>query len=268
MSRQAVSPLLLQRYELKYLIPIDMVEPISKVLESHCQLDYFSQKSPDKFYSINSLYFDTLDYKFLIDKQNGAEPSYGFRVRSYSDDPKPPYYSEIKIKQNDFCNKIRAKIDTEDWTSVLVEGNIPESLDPVSRAYLQRFIRAIVIYDLRPKVLTQYRRKAYFSEIDEYARITFDRDMRYQEEEGYNLRPTESLMRPYDNEDIFPYPESCVVLELKAEKKVPMWMVDLIKRFNLTRDSFSKYGNSIIETTAQPPPPGDFHPSWDPTFLR
>lgn len=257
----AVSPLMLKRYELKYVISMEMVEPISKAIEGHCLMDYYSEISHDKFYTINSLYFDTFDYRFLRDKQDGVDPSWSFRVRSYGDLPRPPYYAEIKIKQNDISNKLRAKFADSSWDEILRTGDIPVGTDPVQRRYLERFCRAIAIYDLQPKILTQYRRKAYLSTIDDYARVTFDRDLRYQHETNYNLLPDESQMCHYDHEEIFPYPESCVILELKAEKKFPLWMIDLIRKFDLRRDGFSKYGSATIETLMPYEPPKDIQPA-------
>lgn len=245
----AVSPLTLKRYELKYVIPMEMVEPISKAIEGHCLMDYYSQISHDKFYTINSLYFDTHDYRFLRGKLEGDDPGYSFRVRSYGDLPKPPYFTEIKIKQNDISTKLRAKLNDTSWDEIIQTGEIPPDVQGLSRRYLERFIRAHAIYGMEPKILTQYRRKAYLSTIDDYARVTFDRDLRFQHEETYNVFPDESRMCHYDHEEIYPYNESCVILELKAEKKFPLWMIDLIQRFDLTRGSFSKYGSATIETT-------------------
>ena len=36
-----------------------------------------------------------------------------------------------------------------------------------------------------------------------------------------------------------------VVLELKFTTQVPLWMVNLVRRFGLVRSGYSKYGNSI-----------------------
>lgn len=257
MSIEAVSPLLLERYELKYLIPLDMVEPISRDIEGHCTLDYYSRISAQNSYTINSLYFDTPNFMFIRMKQNGAEPSYSFRVRSYGALPRAPYYSEIKFKQNDFSNKMRAKIPDENWAETLTSGIPPEGMDANSLVYFQKFSSALQKYQMEPKILTQYRRKAYISQIDPYARVTFDRDLRYQFEENWNVRPREALMCNYDHEDMFPHPEDNVILELKAEKKIPLWMINLIRKYQLTRHSFSKYGSAILETRSELCPPLD-----------
>ena len=257
MSVTAVSPLLLQRYELKYLIPMSMVEPISQFLECHCSMDYYSQIAPDHFYVINSLYFDTEWFEFLKRKVERIEPTWSMRVRSYGHDPKPPFYTEIKLKVNDFTNKMRAKIDADDWALMLQTGDIPAGIDARSRSYLEHFIWLINTYAARPRVLTQYRRKAYLSDIDLYARVTFDRDLRFQPEEGFNVTPDEKQMCHYDHEEIYPHPEQNVILELKCEKQVPLWMIQMIKKFELTRNGFSKYGTCVLETMVEQLPPFD-----------
>jgi hypothetical protein len=252
MSVSAVSPLLLQRYELKYAIPLSMVDEISAYIEGWCNLDYFSQISPKNSYTINSLYFDTLNHQFLVRKANGAEIGHSLRVRSYGDNPKPPYYAEIKVKMNDFSNKMRAKLQGENWEEVIRHGVIPEGLDPVSEGYLKQFLYLIDSNGASPKILTQYKRKAYLSTIDNYARVTFDRDLRYMHCEDFCVTPDESKMIPYDLEDIYPHPDEHVILELKAEKRIPMWMIELIRRFDLSRVGFSKYGSAITETKGEP----------------
>lgn len=257
MSLDAVSPLLLERYELKYLIPVSMIDVISKDIEGHCSLDYYSQISPQNSYVINSLYFDTPNFMFIRFKQNGVEPSYSFRVRSYGSSPKPPYYSEIKFKKNDFSNKMRAQIASEDWADILLSGTPLPEMDAISKNYFEKFASALLHYQMEPKILTQYRRKAYISNIDHYARVTFDRDLRYQLEENWNLKPNEESMCHYDHEDMFPHPEDNVILELKAEKKIPLWMIDLIRKHNLTRHSFSKFGSAMLETRSELVPPFD-----------
>jgi SPX domain protein involved in polyphosphate accumulation len=247
MSISPVSPLLLQRYELKYLITPDMVEPISKFIEGHCVMDYYSQIAPQNSYVINSLYFDTFTKQLLRRKLEGLDNTYCLRVRSYGSEPKPPYFTEVKLKKNDFSNKMRAKVDVENWAEMLESGTVPDDFDPKSRQYLEQFIFLMHKDGARPAILTQYRRKAYLSEIDGYARVTFDRDLRYQIEENYNVHPDESLMCHYDVDEIYPHPDKNVILELKCEKKIPLWMKQLIMKFDLTRKGFSKYGTSIFE---------------------
>lgn len=267
MSVSPVSPLLLQRYELKYLIPLSMVDEISKFVEGHCVMDYYSQIAPQNSYIINSLYFDTLTNHLLRRKLAGLDSTWCLRVRSYGADPQPPYFTEVKYKKNDFSNKMRAKIG-EDWAEILENGIVPADMDPKGRAFLEQFIFLMHKDGAYPRILTQYRRKAYLSEIDNYARVTFDRDLRYQFSDGiYNVIPDEKQMTNYDIDEIYPHPDECVILELKCERQIPLWMKQLIQRFDLTRRGFSKYGGSIFEILCPKAPefpnPFDLQPKFN-----
>lgn len=242
---QQVSPLNLERYELKYLISPELIEPISRFVESYCHLDYYSEIAKDHFYTINSLYLDTPNLYLLRYKETADAFSFNMRIRSYGDGEKPPYFFEIKYKIRDFVRKHRALISDDNWPDILEYDAIPKDLNIASRENLESFLRVKMTYNVKPVILTQYRRKAYLSHTDNYARVTFDRDLRYQEMDQWVVRPQERELNHYDHPESFELPGQSVVLELKCEKKIPVWMIDLIKRFQLVRSSFSKYGNSM-----------------------
>lgn len=246
MASGPVSPLTLERYELKYLIPFSMVEPISKYVEMFCDMDYYSQISPDHFYTINSLYFETHKFYFIRAKEN-LTGKYSMRVRSYGDKPKPPYFFEVKEKIGEFSKKRRGVVPVENWSDLLTDPSIEPTFNAAGDKHLQYFLSMVTTYGANPTILTQYRRKAYLSTVDDYARVTFDRSMRYREESGYNVHPSEETMLNYDHPASFGAPGANVVLELKCERKIPVWIVDLIKRFDLTRGGFSKFDSSIRE---------------------
>lgn len=247
-----ISPLELERYELKYLIPLSLVGPISQFVERYCEMDYYSRVSPDQFYTINSLYLDTPSLYLLRFKEAANAFSFNMRVRSYGGSPQPPYFFEIKYKLRDFVRKKRAKVDTADWMDILEWGQVPAGMELGSRMNLENFIFMKQTYNVGPVILTQYRRKAYLSFIDDYARVTFDRDLRYQEMDRWCVTPDEKDLSHYDHPGSFEEPGCNVILELKCEKKIPLWMVDLIRYFQLEQGSFSKFGNSML-THLQPP---------------
>jgi hypothetical protein len=252
MAIKPVSPLNLDRYEIKYLIPMAMVKPISEYVEQFCEMDYYSQISHDNFYVINSLYLDTVS-KFVLRKQQNQEHAFScFRIRSYGPSPKPPYYVESKQKIGDFCKKRRGKIPFENIEDLFTKPDEIPGFDPYADKNVACFLEKHTTLGLEPKILTQYRRKAYLSTCDDYARVTFDRDLRFMEEFTYNVKPDESRMSHYDQPDAFDWHGSGanVVLELKAERKIPIWMIELVRRFDLTRGNFSKYKNSMLEMQA------------------
>jgi len=246
---QVEIPQILERYELKYHIPFDLVEPISDFVKPYCSLDRYSEIEENNFYVINNLYLDSVFYTFLKNRLEGAEKRFNMRIRSYGKKPVPPYFFEIKHKEGDIIKKFRAKCCCENIEQLFF------SSDPVNEfgftgneaKNIDLFRQIAISYGVEPKILTQYKRKAWISDTDDYARVTFDVDLKCMEENSFNVIPDEKRLDNYDNETIFD-PGCSTILELKCyTSNVPSWMIDLIQRFNLKRGSFSKYSNGALK---------------------
>lgn len=247
---QKIMPPRIERYELKYTIPFEYIEPISEFVSVYCSLDKYSEKSDDYFYQINNLYFDSPNYLFLRRRIEHNANRFNMRIRSYADNPGTLYFLEIKHKIGDVIRKYRSMGNDNMWFMPFIYSgheaklNFRNETEKKNRLLFERLLQT---YRAGPKVLTQYRRKAYVSEVDDYARVTFDVNLRCMREERYNLNPFEDQMVSCDAEVIFD-PGCSVILELKCQTtKVPLWMLDLIKYFNLRRRSFSKYMTGIFE---------------------
>lgn len=241
----------LERHELKYLIPYSYVEPISQFIAPYCQLDYYSELADEHFYAVNSLYFDTHNLEFLHKKLYGTYSRVNMRVRAYADGDKAPYFMEIKHKKGAIVKKYRATATEDEWPRILTDPSyrIPDSEQGKDRKNKELFLRMAMSYAIEPKILTRYRRRAFFSTVDDYARVTMDIDMKCRQEDQYTLLVGDDMTN-YDNETIYAvnsYSDANVVLELKSNiGEVPMWMLDLIKTFELKHSGFSKYMNSMF----------------------
>lgn len=244
------SPLLFERYELKFLIPEDLIEPISDFVSIYCELDPYSEREKDKFYKVNNIYLDSPSFLFLQKRLAGIDHRFNMRIRSYGETPSFPFFCEVKHKTMGIVKKRRAKIFEENWAEIFDEKNIENSdssdIWADTEDYKTHFLRLAFLHNASPKVFTQYRRKAYASVVDDYARVTFDRDLRYQRRETYDLSPMEEGLSHYDNPTKFTQ-DSNIILELKCTTQVPKWFLDLISYFNLSRTSFSKYVTGIQE---------------------
>ena len=251
MTVKATLAPVIERHELKYTIPYSYVEPISRFVELYCSLDYYSASVPDSFYPVTSLYFDTIGFEFLQQRMYGKDGRFNVRVRCYGNHGEPPYFLEIKRKSGVSGVKYRAVASKDEWPRILTDPafRLSENDSPKERINKERFVRVATSYAIEPKLLTQYRRRAFFSTIDDYARVTIDVSMKYRVQSHYSLVP-DSEMVSYDNETI--YARDCqndtsVILELKCNVgQVPIWMLDLISTFNLQQQGFSKYLNSTL----------------------
>jgi len=237
-------PALLERYELKFVIPERMVDPISNFASVYCRPDRHSEQSPDGYYCVYSLYFDSPDFLFLRNRLEKVANRFNMRVRTYDQERGTPCFFEVKQKRDGIIRKYRTKVEDENWECIL-DGADPEYRGVAEKEKADLFVRLAWSNCASPRVLTCYRRKAWVSEVDDYARVTFDRELRFQPEERCMLTPDQCRMSAYDNCTLFT-PECSIVLELKCyASKVPMWMLDLIRHFDLCRCSFSKYVNSM-----------------------
>ena len=238
--------LLMERYELKYTIPPSLIRPISDFVAVYCKQDPHSQASATGFYRVNNLYLDSPGYLFMRMRREGAENRFNVRIRSYGDDPQLPFFLEIKQKLNQVIRKYRARVTDPDWHFAYTQpGHQRREPDPDAweARTRERFERVIYTYNAEPKIFTQYRRLAWVSDVDAYARVTFDVNLRYMAADGYHPIPREADLIPCDPETSFD-PGCSVILELKCHASaVPFWMLDLIRCFELRRRSFSKYLN-------------------------
>ena len=241
---------LLERFELKYHIPVEWADAIGQFIAPYCEEDYYSKITPGRFYWITNLYLDSPKWTFLNWKKAGLLDRFNMRVRTYGEHPdqKGNFHFEVKRKVRDVCFKSRATIKGE--TPAFVWENSP-NLWPckgdTERKYLEDFLYKTHLYNAHPRLLTQYKRRAWFGLNEDYSRVTIDTCMRFREESGFDYTINPAYMESTGLPRFFA-PGCDAVLELKCPTtQVPFWMIDLIKKFNLKQGSFSKFGNAAAE---------------------
>jgi hypothetical protein len=238
-------PVIPDRYEVKYTVPLFLIEPMVRAVRRYCAYDKYSAAAPDRFYTVNSLYLDTPSYYFLRQRLAKAENRFNMRIRCYGDSPQPPFFLEIKQRRGDVVRKLRGVGCTADLEALADPATVPAAAAGGGKPDLKRelFFRIAHQYNVQPVVLVQYRRQAFVSECDDYARVTFDLDLRSASRHRFDPMPREAEMVPCDTETSFD-PGCSVVLELKCPAaQTPVWMLDLVKEFQLKRRGFSKYSN-------------------------
>ena len=238
----------LERFELKYIIPYSMIRHIENYISVYCEKDLFSQRENDAYYTVNSLYLDSKNFGLLGKKKNKVADRFNLRVRSYGDGTAPPYFFEVKCKRGAVVEKLRSKVEDEQWPDFFKYRTDGPNINQNNCGNLNTFFKHALALQAEPKILTQYQRLAYFSTIDDYARVTFDKNLRFQRVSEYTVTPDKEKMCNYDANEALGGPSASVVLELKSYRNVPIWMLDLIKYFGLNQRSFSKYEKSLEES--------------------
>jgi len=246
--RRAGFDIQLDRHEAKYVIPVWMISDIREFIRPFCEPDSHSRGDPPH-YTITTLQLDNPRFSLHYAKSNEAVQRFKLRVRTYGRPGESPVFLEIKRKIRGTILKSRARIPFECWGEDLIR-NVWVDLDFHSRqeetAFLE-FIRLVRELDARPVVLVRYEREAYVSNLDHYARVSFDTRLTYQPTDSWNswgeggrwISIDTSLVQNKDNNF------SGAVLELKTLSDTPQWMIDLVMNFSLERTGHCKYSNAV-----------------------
>ncbi|MBQ5610332.1 MAG: polyphosphate polymerase domain-containing protein [Fibrobacteraceae bacterium] len=241
---------LLERFELKYHIPVEWADIIGEMISPYCEEDYYSKITPGGFYWITNLYLDSPNWTFLKWRNARLLDRFNMRIRTYGEhpDPKGTFHFEVKRKIRNICFKSRATIKGENPSFVFEN---PKEMWPVKserdRQYLEEYLYKVNTFNASPRLLTQYKRRAWFSTTEEYSRVTIDTCMRFREENGFDYTVDPHYMHSTGLPRFFA-PGCDAVLELKCPcSQVPYWMMDLIHALNLKLAGFSKFGNAAAE---------------------
>jgi hypothetical protein len=227
----------IERREFKYLVAPELLPALRRALQGRCVLDRHA--GPARRYPIRSLYLDTASLRLA--RANAAEASVRFkvRVRVYPGTA-APVFLEVKRRYGDVIQKDRTPVPLDAWPRLL---DAPDGLSPGA----ERFADLVRSLDLRPVALVEYDREAYVSELDDYARVTFDFAIGCQRADDLTLLPRTFARLPIDHPGRTSTPEPRVVVELKLAGAAPGWMRALVERFDLQRHAFSKYVGSVEE---------------------
>ncbi|MEZ4450389.1 MAG: polyphosphate polymerase domain-containing protein [Nannocystaceae bacterium] len=241
------NPTLIERREYKYLIHAGLADQIRAAIQPFCEIDPFAAKSSGHRYLIDSLYFDTSNLSLFWANDHEVVDRLKLRVRGYPQAPGGPVFFEVKRRVNDVITKTRGKVSYSQWASILGDSAapIPAEIIGKDRAAVERFVTLARTLRVRPFTLVRYEREPYFSRIDDYARVTFDSNIRAQSVNNLSFEAAARGWRALDDAVTQRTLDSMIVLELKFTSAVPLWLVDLVGRFDLRRRSFSKYGTSI-----------------------
>lgn len=221
------------RYESKYLLNGTAYRRLYQDLLDYMEPDEYNRQH--EFYSISNLYFDTVHDSLI--RASLAKPKYKekLRLRAYGVPEKDAkVYLEIKKKVFGLVNKRRTALKLDEAYEFVRTGQAPELKDYMNRQVVNEISYFLRLYNLQPKVYLAYERKALFCKNNRDLRITFDTNIRSRR---YDLRLEQGDYGEQLLED------GQWLMEVKAEKTVPVWLSVMLSEHKLYRTSFSKYGN-------------------------
>ena len=239
---------LVTRYEAKYIISRELVPEIRAFIKPFCKPDPYALGEPPE-YTITTLQLDNDRLSLHMAKENEAVKRFKLRARTYGAIGSAPCFAEVKSKLEDTIVKTRATIPFEVWSEDLVFGvKLPNCFkNPRQEIDFLQFRRLVWETQCRPQLLVRYVRESHVGVVDRYARITFDRHLQYQVTDSWTDFGRSGTWRGMDSAEAqgFGLPFSGVVLEVKALSYTPVWMMDMVERFELQKRGNCKYSTAV-----------------------
>ncbi|WP_416978839.1 polyphosphate polymerase domain-containing protein [Streptomyces sp. T028] len=226
------------RFELKYLVPVEQAAEIRDELAERMDRDLHS---PVGGYGVWSLYYDTPQLRFYWEKIEGLKFRRKLRIRHYGDldgvTDESPVCVEIKQRVNRVTQKRRITLPYQ-VARRLCDGKEMVKHSPGESAFIQEVLELIVRLNLQPTAITGYQREALVGrDADTGLRVTFDRRVRGRDRDFHFGIPTP--------ENRFTIPAHLSVMEIKVNERTPHWITDLAARRNLNLVRISKYVQSV-----------------------
>ncbi|MBQ3549369.1 MAG: polyphosphate polymerase domain-containing protein [Clostridia bacterium] len=219
-----------RRREIKFLITEAEAKEILLFMSDKIVPDAYGKST------VKSLYFDTPSFRLI--RRSLEKPIYKekFRLRCYGDfNDKTKVFAEIKKKYKSVVYKRRIVLNEAEMLSFLENGP-PDGNDPTEKEISFFFKR---YENLKPAMLISCEREAYFAKNDDGLRFTFDRNIVYRDHD-LSLQ-SERYGTPVMN-------EGQVLMEVKAEGALPLWVCRMLSERKMYKQSFSKYGRAYIDT--------------------
>lgn len=216
------------RHELKFCMSEKELFMIEKRIEQLCRKD--AHVGEGGIYNIRSIYFDTINDRYLHETVCGVDKRKKYRIRIYDKNPEV-IKLECKRTERGMKNKEYSDI-TKEQCLQLMRGNIMIPCEK-NQNVLQQLQYEHMQNLLQPKVMVEYLRTPYIYEVGN-VRITFDRNIasshyidQFFED---NLHKRIVLSEGYS------------ILEVKYDEVLPYTIQELINaNMSMRRVSFSKY---------------------------
>lgn len=220
-----------QRQELKYFVSNHLIDALIPEFNAFIERDRFSKFGP---YEIHSIYFDTEDWQAFYSKLDGNQRRQKFRIRSYILDPSEEdnVFIEVKEKYNGTIFKRRSPIKFKDAKTIITGARI-EKDSPI----VEEWRYGVLKNSLKARLLNSYTRFAFSSEHFPGLRVTIDQNLSFTMTNSVDFtQPTRNAYWSYGKS----------VVEIKFDRYVPQFIIDIIRRYNLTQVPVSKYCDSVI----------------------
>lgn len=180
-------------------------------------------------YKVRSLYFDTVNDRDLMEKQDGVEVRRKIRLRIYNPTDE---FAMLEMKQKQGNQQLKRSLVMPREDAIALTKGEYSCLLSYKESFAQECYALMQYRCYRPKTIVEYNRKAFIAK-ENKIRITFDHNI-IATESCFDLFSTDLLMNPVMD-------KSAVVLEVKYNGFLLSYIKQLLDRVDKSELSVSKY---------------------------
>jgi len=224
------------RYELKYFIHHDRYRDL--VEDLHHFMDPDEYGDVDGFYKIVSLYYDSPDYACYRSKIDGLRFRRKLRLRIYVSPGQDittvnTGFVEIKQRYNRTTQKRRIVLPLEQAKLLCSGEELEVELDERDTATASEMRYMVRAMQLKPAAVVSYRRRAFVGgRYEKGMRLTFDMNLQGR---AHALEVNQAAVNRHF------LPLDWVLMEVKVNERIPLWMVALLAKHQCSLQRMSKY---------------------------
>lgn len=224
-----------KRREQKYLITTKQYEELVDRISPYMRPDKFGNNGK---YTVTSLYFESNDRKIYYETKNKLKYRQKLRLRVYDDAAlDSTAFFEVKQKHKKVVNKRRMRLPlSEAYRYIYFPNRSLEEFETSNLQVLREIDYFRNLYHLEPEMVVSYDRHALHLKEDADLRMTFD----------FNLRCRDDDLQLANGSygDLF-IDEDLVVLEVKVNDSVPLWLARILQELGCEQRSASKFCTSM-----------------------
>ncbi len=236
------------RYELKFLVGATQKNQLLSRLSEGLEPDPFGAAG---VYRVSSQYFDSPARSAYWEKLDGVPFRRKFRLRYYGEDlENTTAFFEIKHRWDQTVFKERIPLKSDRLEELFaspgalnsLHQHVPELNSGEGRT-LESILQAAAGNRLEGANIISYQREAWVGKVDHRLRVTFDHLCR--------AHPPGEPSTPLGGAGAPLLPDHEIVLEVKFNRRLPVWLRDALCLEQIRPIRFSKYVEGILARERQ-----------------
>ncbi|AND79908.1 polyphosphate polymerase domain-containing protein [Streptococcus pantholopis] len=219
-----------KRIETKYILTKEVLALLQEEWKDYLIADDYPAST------ISNVYFDNKDFQMIQDSISHLHNREKVRMRTYEEQPneESQAFLEIKEKKLDVGYKFRLVSNPLSIMDYVTNGLVDKTTADIEMTKKLHLLR-LRYGQLQPMMYISYKRHSLRGIKSRKIRLTIDQDLLYR---------TENVSLTAGNYGQPLLEEGKLIMEIKVSDAMPQWLADILKKYQIEPQSFSKYATA------------------------